>query len=304
MAANPYTQQLKSFTSGISNARRGLTDLYKLRTKGVESHYNYASKLYGSAVNATNKSYGASQKALTGFEGEGFRNVAAGGYQTDQADVASAVRGIIGQGVRPYKDYLKSEQGALQNWYKGYKAGEHYEDKTLKTGLKRERPAALSELEQGIVDTQTNLQAQGDAFAAQQAYNQQLQGYMQSSLNFQRQMAQGQQGGSSTSGGTGKETPNTLSWLNYAKSKWGVTVGGWRAHGSVPGSDHPHGRAIDVMASGNLGQTVAMDFVHNASQRGVKYVIWNREIWTPSGGWKRYNGPNPHTDHAHISFLY
>src|SRR5262245_6984069 len=37
----------------------------------------------------------------------------------------------------------------------------------------------------------------------------------------------------------------------------------------------------------------------------VKYVIWNKRIWTPSvaKAWRNYTGTNPHTKHVHISML-
>lgn len=301
--ANPYEAQLKGFNTGIPNARRGLTDLYKLRKRGVEQHYNEMGTLYGSAYNKTGAQYGASQKAVGGFEDQALAMTRASGYQVDNTDVAQAVRSIVGEATNPYKAFFKSEGRAQGALYKGLKGAELYEDKTLKTGLAREQPLALSELEQGIVDTQTNLQQQGAAFAQQQAYNASMQSYQNQMLGYQRQIAQGQ-GGSGGGGGTGKESPNTAQWQQYAQQKWGVTVGGWRAHGSVPGSDHPKGRAIDIMSSGSLGQSIANDFVAQAGTRGVSYVIWNNQIWTPARGWHRYSGPNPHTDHVHVSFAY
>jgi hypothetical protein len=36
----------------------------------------------------------------------------------------------------------------------------------------------------------------------------------------------------------------------------------------------------------------------------IKYVIWNRRIWSrarASEGWRPYNGTNPHTGHCHLS---
>lgn len=301
--ANPYSSQLTGFNTGISNARRGLQDLYKLRLRNVEGHYNTLGTTYGAAAAKTAEQYANDQKALRGFEAADFAQVRASGYQVDNTDVAKAVRAIISQGTSPYASFLSAEGKAVGAQYKGYKEAEKYEDKTLKTGLKREQPAALSELEQGIVDTQTNLQTQASAFAQQQAYNNSLQSFQNQMLGFQRQMAQGQ-GGSGGGGATGKESPNTAQWMNYGAQRWGITVGGWRAHGSVPNSDHPKGLAGDFMASGGLGTSIANDFVANASSRGVSYVIWNRNIWTPGRGWHPYSGPNPHTDHVHVSFAY
>jgi septal ring factor EnvC (AmiA/AmiB activator) len=119
--------------------------------------------------------------------------------------------------------------------------------------------------------------------------------------------------------------PNTTSY-NYltpnAKRVYGLVVrifdvhsiGGWRPYGSVPGSDHPKGRAIDVMTWSNrsLGWRIANWAVGNAWALGIKYVIFNGRIWTRSRGWHNYRHPsdpcncNPtlrHDDHVHISVL-
>jgi septal ring factor EnvC (AmiA/AmiB activator) len=120
--------------------------------------------------------------------------------------------------------------------------------------------------------------------------------------------------------------PNTASY-NYltpnAKRLYGLVVrtfdvhsiGGWRPYGSVPGSDHPRGRAIDVMTWTNrsLGWRIANWAAGNAWALGVKYVIFNGRIWTRGRGWHAYRHPsdpcncNPtlrHDDHVHISVLW
>jgi hypothetical protein len=128
--------------------------------------------------------------------------------------------------------------------------------------------------------------------------------------------------GSSLGGG-----PNTASYQRLtptAKRLYGLVVrifdvhsiGGWRPSGSVPGSDHPHGRAIDVMigypsSEGRaLGWRIATWASTNAWALEVKYVIFNGRIWTPGRGWHDYQHPsdpcncNPtlrHDDHVHIS---
>ena len=119
--------------------------------------------------------------------------------------------------------------------------------------------------------------------------------------------------------------PNTASY-NYltpnGKRVYGLVVrifdvhsiGGWRPYGSVPGSDHPRGRAIDVMTWSNrsLGWRIASWAAGNAWALDVKYVIFNGRIWTRSRGWHGYRHPsdpcncNPtlrHDDHVHISVL-
>ena len=93
-------------------------------------------------------------------------------------------------------------------------------------------------------------------------------------------------------------------------------IGGWRPTGSVPGSDHPRGRALDVFVSypsaqgRALGWRVANWAADNAWALDVKYVIFNGRIWTGNQGWHSYRHPsdpcncNPtlrHDDHVHIS---
>ncbi|WP_305786046.1 coiled-coil domain-containing protein [Symbioplanes lichenis] len=82
--------------------------------------------------------------------------------------------------------------------------------------------------------------------------------------------------------------------------------------------EHPLGRACDfsaasggfenVAASGGdktYGDNLAAYFVKNADRLGVMYVIWYREIWMPSTGWRSYSpsgGPSVvHTNHVHLS---
>ena len=84
--------------------------------------------------------------------------------------------------------------------------------------------------------------------------------------------------------------------------------------------EHPKGRACDhaaaaggfenVNASGGdkaYGDRLAAFFVKNANRLGVMYVIWYRQIWMPSTGWRSYSGsggPNAtHTNHVHLSVL-
>lgn len=102
----------------------------------------------------------------------------------------------------------------------------------------------------------------------------------------------------------GRVSGNTASAADYFGRKYGIkSVGGYRDHGSVPGSDHPKGRALDFMTSNKkTGTALAQDVIRNAKRWNVKYVIWYRYIWHPGRGWKAYNGPSAHTDHVHVSF--
>jgi hypothetical protein len=83
------------------------------------------------------------------------------------------------------------------------------------------------------------------------------------------------------------------------------------------GGEHPRGRACDfsVSASGfggvatggdkAYGDRLAAYFIANARQLGVLYVIWYRQIWLPSSGWRGYSGGGSpaadHTNHVHLS---
>ncbi|WP_410811450.1 coiled-coil domain-containing protein [Micromonospora sp. 067-2] len=115
---------------------------------------------------------------------------------------------------------------------------------------------------------------------------------------------------------TGCVTPRTLHALNQAKAA-GFTryVSCHRSGGS---GEHPKGRACDFAAQktgfgGNAtggdktyGNNLAAYFIRNADRLAVLYVIWYRQIWLPSSGWKSYSGAggdpsSAHTNHVHLS---
>lgn len=80
---------------------------------------------------------------------------------------------------------------------------------------------------------------------------------------------------------------------------------------------HPLGRACDFAveecrfcgdaqgAALQYGTDLAAFFVFNAHRLGVLYVIWYRQIWLPSSGWRSYSGcctsSQMHTNHVHVS---
>ncbi|RKN51013.1 coiled-coil domain-containing protein [Micromonospora endolithica] len=111
-------------------------------------------------------------------------------------------------------------------------------------------------------------------------------------------------------------TPRTLHALNQAKAA-GFTryVSCYRPGGS---GEHPKGRACDFAAQKGgfggdatggdrtYGNNLAAYFVNNSDRLAVLYVIWYRQIWLPSSGWKSYSGANgdpssDHTNHVHLS---
>jgi hypothetical protein len=82
-------------------------------------------------------------------------------------------------------------------------------------------------------------------------------------------------------------------------------------------SEHIEGRAFDLMTNGTahgdqvVSELLAPDADGNAHalirRLGIMYIIWNRRMWRayqhPAGTrvWTPYTGPNPHTDHVHLS---
>jgi hypothetical protein len=118
-----------------------------------------------------------------------------------------------------------------------------------------------------------------------------------------------------TSGGC--LTPRMFHTLNEARLA-GFTkyVHCWRTQSW---GEHPKGRACDFSAqqsgfggaaSGDdkaYGTRLATWAKENAESLGVIYVIWYRQIWTPSTGWRAYSSSSDassaHTNHVHISIL-
>lgn len=112
-------------------------------------------------------------------------------------------------------------------------------------------------------------------------------------------------------------TPRTLH-VYHATRNAGFThyVSCYRSGG---GGEHPLGRACDFSANANGFQDVAASgadkdygdrlaswYVANADALAVEYVIWYRQFWSPSSGWRSYSGANgtpaaDHTNHVHVS---
>ncbi len=111
-------------------------------------------------------------------------------------------------------------------------------------------------------------------------------------------------------------TTRTLNALQQAKAA-GFTryVSCYRSGGS---GEHPKGRACDFSAQAGgfggvatggdrtYGNNLAAYFVRNADRLGVMYVIWFKQIWMASTGWRAYQSGNgdpssDHTNHVHLS---
>lgn len=89
------------------------------------------------------------------------------------------------------------------------------------------------------------------------------------------------------------------------------TIYGWRSSSSYS-SDHPNGRAIDIMipsykANRALGDDVAAYFIEHGRRLNVSYIIWRQRSYTLArGSWRkmadRGGDTANHMDHVHVSF--
>lgn len=105
--------------------------------------------------------------------------------------------------------------------------------------------------------------------------------------------------------------PDALRVLRCTARGW-PQVTTYYGVGSRPNvSDHPGGRAVDIMipdytapGAAALGDEISRWLLANRKNLGVKYVIWNRKIWSEvraGEGWRPYSGISPHIDHVHVS---
>jgi hypothetical protein len=126
---------------------------------------------------------------------------------------------------------------------------------------------------------------------------------------------------SDPTGTDGMVTPRTAMWVGQARAALSSPpMTCWDAHVWNPTSDHPKGRACDVMVGADArraasarvrGDQIANWTIQNAGTSGVKYVIWYGKIWnSDTGQWTPYGGggiydPNDatggHYDHVHVS---
>lgn len=98
--------------------------------------------------------------------------------------------------------------------------------------------------------------------------------------------------------------PHVAVEAQYIASTWGLEVGGFATSGHVANSDHYTGHALDAMTSNlAIGGEIVNYYITNYKAKRIKYVIWQRRIWTPGQGWHPYHGSNPHTNHVHLSFF-
>jgi hypothetical protein len=112
-------------------------------------------------------------------------------------------------------------------------------------------------------------------------------------------------------------TPRTLHALKQAQGA-GFTRFVSCHRSQEDGGEHPRGRACDFSAQqrgfGGIatggdrayGNNLANYFVVNSRPLAVLYVIWFKQIWLPSSGWRAYrrgrgDPSSDHTNHVHLS---
>ncbi len=116
-------------------------------------------------------------------------------------------------------------------------------------------------------------------------------------------------------------TPDARQVVFCVVEHFGVTnLLGVGDRASNPTSDHPAGRAVDIMipdylspTGRALGDAIAGWCREHAAELGVTYVIWNVRIWSvarAAEGWRPYTHPSGATDdtslhrnHVHVSVV-
>lgn len=111
--------------------------------------------------------------------------------------------------------------------------------------------------------------------------------------------------------------PGVKAFQELVLKTWGRGYSGGVIRDCTRGglSEHKEGRAwdwfVDLGKQGDQDAAIRtlnwllMYEAENARRVGIMYIIWLRHIWSSyrhEDGWRRYSGPNPHTDHVHFSF--
>lgn len=214
------------------------------------------------------------------------------------AEKPSWVKDLIAQRYQPKTERLKRTPQGFDFKREPFDPSSYYKQ----LGLNRDISRAATTVTQQEAINKENSERQKAAEADKAAMMKALQG-VNASFTYG---ATGNTGGSRKYGLKGV-TATTSKAADYFGSKYGIKTIGGLGPGSVPGSDHPKGKATDFMINNikngtAVGTALANDIIKNYKAWDVKYVIWNRYIWQPGRGWTKYSGPSAHTDHVHVSY--
>jgi hypothetical protein len=79
-------------------------------------------------------------------------------------------------------------------------------------------------------------------------------------------------------------------------------------HADEPSDHNPNAAGVvcaaDFFANAGLDLADFAEHLRRTNHRAVKYVIYNRRIWSKARageGWRTYTGDDPHTSHVHVS---
>jgi hypothetical protein len=295
MFDNPYQGSLGDLDYLKKGSRKGLDVIYKQMQHNLGRFGQRLDYLDKSTAQYTSNLFEGLDSKLGGIQDQDAADAVLtalnSGGPIDDVQRRDLER-IATRGAGLYQGYAGQLGGAEREYQKGLRGLDKAYVKELKASAVREKQARVAELEENALGIASGLRTQGAMWDAQQ----QMMALSGAAINT----------GAGQAMISGRETPATRAAMEFAARTWGIQVGGWRASGSVPGSLHPAGRAADLMInSGAQGSQIAAYFLANAPQWGVSQIIWNGRIWTTARaneGWRRYTGPNPHTDHVHLSF--
>lgn len=107
-------------------------------------------------------------------------------------------------------------------------------------------------------------------------------------------------------------SPGLAVLITETKTKFpGIVIGTIADAHHTPPSDHipeknpPHYvDAADFMLGPHFTAADAESLIKKLqSDKRTKYIIFRKQIWKPSTGWRKYSGSDPHTSHIHLSVL-
>lgn len=113
----------------------------------------------------------------------------------------------------------------------------------------------------------------------------------------------------------GAVKPHVQAAAEFLGSMFGITdIGGYRPGDTFDTEGHPAGLALDIMVPVNAagrekGQALASYVQQHQGELGVKYQMWQRQIWSvqrADEGWRNVSDRGSvsanHEDHVHVSF--
>lgn len=107
--------------------------------------------------------------------------------------------------------------------------------------------------------------------------------------------------------------PSLVQLRNEVNSRWpkrSKISDGWigdaahNARKSDHNPDYSSGGVVRALDITKAGINVSLLLKHTTNDARVAYVIYNHRIYQHSTGWQPYNGPNPHTQHVHVSIAH